>query len=90
MVQSAEELYSLARAKLAEQRTAEARALLGRAAAACAPSEVELALRITISCAWVLFEDEGAFLQAVEPVKALAWCGRVTSADGSASRIDVA
>ena len=32
-----------------------------------------------------LFEDEGAFLQAVEPVKALAWCGRVTSADGSAS-----
>ena len=31
-----------------------------------------------------LFEDEGAFLQAVEPVKALAWCGRVTSADGSA------
>ena len=32
-----------------------------------------------------LFEDEGAFLQTVEPVKALAWCGRVTSADGSAS-----
>lgn len=32
-----------------------------------------------------LFEDEGAFLQAVEPVKTLAWCGRVTSADGSAS-----
>ena len=32
-----------------------------------------------------LFEDEGAFLQSVEPVKALAWCGRVTSADGSAS-----
>ena len=32
-----------------------------------------------------LFEDEGAFLQAVEPVKALTWCGRVTSADGSAS-----
>lgn len=32
-----------------------------------------------------LFEDEGAFLQAVEPVKVLAWCGRVTSADGSAS-----
>ena len=60
MVQSAEELYSLARAKLAEQRTAEARALLGRAAAACAPSEVELALRIRISCAWVLFEDESA------------------------------
>ena len=24
-------------------------------------------------------------MQAVEPVKALAWCGRVTSADGSAS-----
>ena len=32
-----------------------------------------------------LFEDEGAFLQAVEPVKDLAWCGRVTSANGSAN-----
>ena len=32
-----------------------------------------------------LFEDEGAFLQAVEPVKDLAWCGRVTSVDGSVS-----
>lgn len=32
-----------------------------------------------------LFEDEGAFLQAVEPVKEQAWCGRVTSADGSHS-----
>ena len=32
-----------------------------------------------------LFEDEGAFLQAVEPVKELAWCGCVTSVDGSAS-----
>lgn len=29
-----------------------------------------------------LFADEGAFLQAVEPVKDLAWCGRVTSEDG--------
>lgn len=32
-----------------------------------------------------LFEEEGAFLQAVEPVKELAWCGRVTSVDGSES-----
>ena len=32
-----------------------------------------------------VFEDEGAFLQAVEPVKNAAWCGCVTSADGSAS-----
>ena len=32
-----------------------------------------------------LFEDEGAFLQAVEPVKDAAWCGRVTSADGRCS-----
>lgn len=31
-----------------------------------------------------LFETEGAFLQAVEPVKDDAWCGHVTSADGSA------
>lgn len=30
-----------------------------------------------------LFADEGAFLQAVEPVQDAAWCGRVTSADGS-------
>lgn len=29
-----------------------------------------------------LFEDEGAFLQAVEPVKEQAWCGHVTSEDG--------
>ncbi|MHA6524920.1 CHAT domain-containing protein [Tessaracoccus sp. G1721] len=60
MVQSAEELYSLARARLAEQRTGEAGALLGRAAAACGASDVELALRIRISSAWVLFEEEGA------------------------------
>lgn len=31
-----------------------------------------------------LFETEGAFLQAVEPVKGQAWCGRVESADGTA------
>ena len=30
-----------------------------------------------------LFADEGAFLQAVEPVKAQAWCGRVTGNDGA-------
>nr|WP_300249450.1 DUF6311 domain-containing protein [uncultured Subdoligranulum sp.] len=29
-----------------------------------------------------LFEEEGAFLQAVEAVCAQAWCGRVSSADG--------
>ncbi len=32
-----------------------------------------------------LFQEEGAFLQAVEPVKDLAWCGRVTCQDGSCS-----
>ena len=32
-----------------------------------------------------LFEDEGSFLQSVEPVKLSAWCGRVTCADGSSS-----
>lgn len=31
------------------------------------------------------FADEGAFLQAVEPVKELAWCGHVRSADGQYS-----
>ena len=30
-----------------------------------------------------LFQEEGAFLQAVEPVKDQAWCGRVTSSDGT-------
>ena len=30
-----------------------------------------------------LFAEEGAFLQAVEPVKEQAWCGSVTSEDGS-------
>ena len=30
-----------------------------------------------------LFEDEGDFLQAVEPVRNAAWCGKVTSRDGS-------
>lgn len=29
-----------------------------------------------------LFEDEGAFLKAVEPVRDQAWCGRVSSEDG--------
>ena len=32
-----------------------------------------------------LFQDEGDFLQAVEPVQNAAWCGRVTSRDGSCS-----
>ena len=32
-----------------------------------------------------LFAEEGAFLQAVEPVKDNAWCGRVTSTDGTCS-----
>lgn len=32
-----------------------------------------------------LFEEEGAFLQAVDPVQDLAWCGRVTSEDGKSN-----
>ena len=32
-----------------------------------------------------LFAEEGAFLPAVEPVKDNAWCGRVTSKDGTCS-----
>lgn len=32
-----------------------------------------------------LFSDEGAFLQAVEPVQHAAWCGKVTSRDGTSS-----
>ena len=32
-----------------------------------------------------LFAEEGAFLQAVEPVKDNAWCGKVTSTDGTCS-----
>lgn len=32
-----------------------------------------------------LFAEEGAFLSAVEPVKDNAWCGRVTSTDGTCS-----
>ena len=31
-----------------------------------------------------LFADEGAFLQAVEPVRSIAWCGQVTGPDGAA------
>lgn len=31
-----------------------------------------------------LFETEGAFLQAVEPVKEQAWCGHISSEDGTA------
>ena len=30
-----------------------------------------------------LFADEGAFLQAVEPVRSIAWCGQVTGPDGA-------
>lgn len=41
----------------------------------------QLADGIVNSNTLYLFEEEGAFLQAVEPVKELAWCGRVTSAD---------
>ena len=32
-----------------------------------------------------LFAEESAFLQAVEPVKDNAWCGRITSTDGTCS-----
>lgn len=45
----------------------------------------QLADGIVNSNTLYLFEEEGAFLQAVEPVKELAWCGRVTSADGTNS-----
>lgn len=60
MTQSPQELYDLARARLAEHRTDQGRALLRRAADACAGSDVELALRIRVSSAWITFEDEGA------------------------------
>lgn len=45
----------------------------------------QLADGIVNSNTLYLFEEEGAFLQAVEPVKELAWCGRVTSADSTNS-----
>lgn len=32
-----------------------------------------------------LFQDEGSFLQAVEPVKDKAWCGHITSKDGTSN-----
>ncbi len=32
-----------------------------------------------------LFTDEGDFLQAAEPVKDVAWCGHITSPDGSSN-----
>lgn len=59
MTRSAQQLYDSARATLAEHRTAEGAALLARAAAACDASNVELALRIRISSAWVTFEERG-------------------------------
>ena len=43
----------------------------------------ELAAGTVQSDALYLFEDEGDFLEAVEPVQDTAWCGRVTSRDGS-------
>lgn len=43
----------------------------------------ELAAGTLRSDTLYLFESEGAFLQAAEPVKAQAWCGEVTSADGA-------
>lgn len=44
----------------------------------------ELATRELRSDTLYLFADEGAFLQAVEPVKnSGAWCGRIDGADGS-------
>lgn len=45
----------------------------------------QLADGIVNSNTLYLFEEEGAFLQAVEPVKELAWCGRVTSTDSTNS-----
>lgn len=32
-----------------------------------------------------LFENEGAFLQAVEPIQEQAWCGHIASADGASN-----
>lgn len=32
-----------------------------------------------------LFEEEGAFLQSVEPVRNSAWCGKVSSSDGASN-----
>ena len=43
----------------------------------------ELAAGTLRSDTLYLFESEGAFLQAAEPVKTQAWCGEVTSADGA-------
>ncbi|WP_300280580.1 DUF6311 domain-containing protein [uncultured Subdoligranulum sp.] len=43
----------------------------------------QLANGILESQTLYLFESEGAFLQAVEPVKEQAWCGQITSKDGT-------
>ena len=45
--------------------------------------QAELAEGQLAQNALYLFQDEGDFLQAVEPVQNAAWCGRVTSLDGS-------
>lgn len=54
-------------------------------AASRAELTAELAEGVVREDTLYLFAEEGAFLQAVEPVQALAWCGRVTSADGTQS-----
>ncbi|MHA6511736.1 CHAT domain-containing protein [Tessaracoccus sp. Z1128] len=71
MIDSAPELYERARAALAEHRTAEASALLSRAAGACPSSDVELGLRIRISRAWITFEEQGC-APALEALSAAA------------------
>lgn len=45
--------------------------------------QAELAQGLLRGDTLYLFHDEGAFLQAVEPVRAQAWCGRIDGSDGS-------
>lgn len=66
MHHSAQDLYDEARGLLAEHRPAEARARLLRAADTCDPDDAELALRIRISLAWLLFEEDGASAAGAE------------------------
>ncbi|UWP68205.1 DUF6311 domain-containing protein [Subdoligranulum variabile] len=45
----------------------------------------ELAMGVLRQDTLYLFSDEGAFLQAVEPVKEQAWCGSVTDQTGTST-----
>lgn len=59
MAEPAQDLYELGRSALAEHRTADARALLVKAAARCPPDHLELSLRIRISLAWTVYDERG-------------------------------